>query len=77
LWRDICDLNSENSEIERFCFDLKQWRRKLIHLLLVLGSLWLGAAYWINGAATDEVIALSAIPVAYIVTVMLLRTRSQ
>ncbi len=49
----------------------------MIHLLLVLGSLWLGAAYWINGAATDEVIALSAIPVAYIVTVMLLRTRSQ
>ncbi|MGI9387973.1 MAG: hypothetical protein ACR2OX_11135 [Methyloligellaceae bacterium] len=49
----------------------------MIHLLLVLGSLWLGAAYWIDGGSTEEIVALSAIPVAYIVAIMLLRSRSR
>lgn len=49
----------------------------MIHLLLVLGSIWLGVAYWIDGGTTEEVVALSAIPVAYIVMIMMLRFRSQ
>lgn len=43
---------------------------------MIMVSLWLAAAFWIDGGATDELIALAAIPVAYLVGVLLLGSTS-